>query len=84
MTSAMWIDQLVAICRGIPLLAALSFDGRLEWEPPEADDAAILSHLLKHWEADRGFGQALGTGAAGRVPGRATGCQRAQSHPREE
>ena len=63
-TSGVWIDHLVELCREVPLLAALTFDGRIVWDPPEAEDAAILEQVLIHRRTDCGFGPALGPEAA--------------------
>lgn len=65
LTSAAWLDQLAAWCRDAPLLAALSFDGRIEWQPPMAEDEAIRLQFVAHQRTDKGFGPALGPDAAG-------------------
>jgi hypothetical protein len=65
LTSATWLDQLVAWCRDAPLLATLSFDGRIDWQPPMAEDEAIRLQFVAHQRTDKGFGPALGPDAAG-------------------
>jgi hypothetical protein len=64
LASAAWLDRLAAWCRGVPLLMALSVDGRLAWEPEEPDDAAVRERFFAHQRSDKGFGPALGAAAA--------------------
>ncbi len=64
LASAAWLDRLARWCRGRPLLIALSFDGRLDWQPPAAGDEAIRQRFLAHQRTDKGFGPALGADAA--------------------
>jgi SAM-dependent methyltransferase len=76
LTSAAWLDQLAARCRATPLLAALSFDGRLLFEPTAEEDDAICRRFMVHQRTDKGFGPALGPDAAGHLAARlaAVGC----------
>lgn len=64
MTSADWLDQLANLCRDKPLLAALSSDGRFEWDPVDSHDEAIRQQLVSFQCSDKGFGPALGPYAA--------------------
>ena len=64
LASAAWLDRLAGWCRGRPLLIALTFDGRLGWQPVSADDEAIRQRFLAHQRSDKGFGRALGADAA--------------------
>jgi SAM-dependent methyltransferase len=64
LTSAAWLDRFAARCRGTPLLLALSFDGRLRFEPAAKDDAEICRRFIAHQRTDKGFGAALGPDAA--------------------
>lgn len=64
LTSTAWLDQLVAWCRDAPILAALTFDGRIEWQPPMVEDETIRRHFVAHQRTDKGFGPALGPDAA--------------------
>jgi SAM-dependent methyltransferase len=61
--SAVWLDRLARWCRSHPLLFALSFNGRLVWQPAAAEDDAIRRRFLAHQRTDKGFGPALGADA---------------------
>jgi SAM-dependent methyltransferase len=76
LASAAWLDALAARCHGTPLLAALSFDGRLRFEPAAEDDAEICRRFIAHQRTDKGFGPALGPAAAAHLAQRlaAAGC----------
>ena len=50
--------------RAIPLYAALSYDGRTTFNPPDPLDAAIVAAVNAHQRTDKGFGPALGPAAA--------------------
>jgi SAM-dependent methyltransferase len=64
LTSAAWLEEL-ALWRGeAPLLIALSFDGRLAFEPAMPEDAEIRRRFIAHQRTDKGFGRALGPDAA--------------------
>jgi hypothetical protein len=64
LASAAWLDRLARRCRGRPLLIALTFDGRLDWQPPASEDETIRQRFLAHQRTDKGFGPALGADAA--------------------
>ncbi|MGH6945662.1 MAG: class I SAM-dependent methyltransferase, partial [Geminicoccaceae bacterium] len=64
LTSAAWLERLALACRGRPALFALSFDGRLAFEPEAGDDQEILRRFVRHQRTDKGFGPALGRDAA--------------------
>ena len=70
LTSAAWLDRLAERCRGAPLLVALSFDGRLAWQPGLPEDDTVRARFLQHQRTDKGFGPALGPDAAGHLAGR--------------
>jgi SAM-dependent methyltransferase len=76
LTSAAWLDEFAARCRGTPLLMALSFDGRLLFEPAAPDDSEICKRFVAHQRTDKGFGPALGPDAAAHLADRlgAHGC----------
>ncbi|HEY4212652.1 MAG TPA: class I SAM-dependent methyltransferase [Steroidobacteraceae bacterium] len=65
LVSADWLRRLLARChasRSI-LLFALSYDGRIELSPREADDDWIRDLVNRHQRTDKGFGPALGPAA---------------------
>lgn len=64
LTSAAWLDSLADRCREKPLLMALSFDGRLVFEPAMPEDEEICRRFITHQRTDKGFGPALGPDAA--------------------
>ncbi|MGH6905484.1 MAG: hypothetical protein ACREIR_22420, partial [Geminicoccaceae bacterium] len=64
LTSAAWLDHLASWCRGRPVLIALSFDGRLGFEPAAPEDRTIRERFVAHQRTDKGFGPALGPDAA--------------------
>jgi hypothetical protein len=66
LVSADWVAGLagIAAARGLPVYAALSYDGRMAWDPADADDAAVTAAFNRHQRGDKGFGPALGPDAA--------------------
>lgn len=50
--------------RQVPLLAALTVDGRVAWTPPIEDDESVQSAFRAHQLTDRGFGDSPGPRAA--------------------
>ncbi|HZA67144.1 MAG TPA: hypothetical protein VE592_09340 [Geminicoccaceae bacterium] len=64
LTSAAWLEELVAWCGDAPLLITLSFDGRLAFEPAMPEDAEVRRRFIAHQRTDKGFGKALGPDAA--------------------
>jgi SAM-dependent methyltransferase len=64
LTSADWLQTLAGRYFGTPLLMALSFDGRLAFEPAASADDEIRARFLAHQRSDKGFGRALGPDAA--------------------
>ena len=83
LTSAAWLDRLAERCGRAPLLMALSFDGRLSWQPALAEDDLVRDRFLAHQRTDKGFGPALGPDAAASSRGPARGG-RAKGHHRGE
>lgn len=62
---AAWIEALVervAAC-GAAVYAALSYDGREDWDPPHPLDADVLAAFHADQRRDKGLGPALGPGA---------------------
>ena len=61
-----WLQRLVVeiATRRLPLYAALSYDGRVEMTPADAADQKVIAAVNAHQRTDKGFGRALGPGAA--------------------
>ena len=66
LVSEAWLHRLaIAItARAIPFYAALSYDGRVAFTPPDSFDAAVVGAVNLHQRTDKGFGAALGPAAA--------------------
>lgn len=66
LVSDSWLDRFAAavVARSIPVYAALSYDGRSKFAPPDPLDAAITEAVNAHQRTDKGFGTALGPAAA--------------------
>ena len=62
LTSGNWLDQLAGLCmeHHCASLFVLNFDGRIEWQPVNDEDAQMRYRLNKHQLNDKGFGEALG------------------------
>jgi len=66
LASAEWLETLASRCAAARahVLFALTYDGRTECAPPDADDAAVLALFNRHQHGDKGLGAALGSDAA--------------------
>ena len=66
LVSAGWLERLARLRQrtGAALYVALSYDGRIAWEPSDALDAAVTALVNAHQRSDKGFGSALGPTAA--------------------
>jgi len=66
LVSAAWINQLAdRLASGrLPLLALLSYDGRMQWSLADASDAVLAQAFHRDMLSDQGFGPALGRAAA--------------------
>jgi SAM-dependent methyltransferase len=64
LTSADWLHALADRYFRMPLLMALSFDGRLAFEPAAPGDVELRARFIAHQRSDKGFGRALGPDAA--------------------
>ena len=66
LVSEPWLDRLAVeiAARGIPLYAALSYDGRIQLAPTDPLDLEIAAAVNAHQRTDKGFGPALGPAAA--------------------
>jgi hypothetical protein len=64
-----WLERLMveAAARRLPVYAALSYDGRVSFDPGEPFDADIVAAVNRHQHGDKGFGPALGPDAARRA-----------------
>jgi hypothetical protein len=62
LVSRSWLASLARCCAaaGTPLLAALTYDGRVAWTPAVAGDDDVRRLLNHHQLRDKGFGPALG------------------------
>jgi SAM-dependent methyltransferase len=67
-----WLERLVRYLQvhRVPLLAALSVDGRVGWHPSHPDDEHVMRAFRTHQLTDRGFGASLGPRAASWLAGR--------------
>jgi hypothetical protein len=66
LVSEEWLRRLAAeiAARRLPFYAALSYDGRVTFEPSDPLDARIVQAVNAHQRRDKGFGPALGPTAA--------------------
>ncbi|MPY73018.1 MAG: class I SAM-dependent methyltransferase [Alphaproteobacteria bacterium] len=69
LVSARWLEALIrdAACHGLPLLFALTVDGRVALSPGDAQDRAILGRFRRDQRRGKGFGPALGPHAPQRI-----------------
>ncbi|HEV3395363.1 MAG TPA: class I SAM-dependent methyltransferase [Xanthobacteraceae bacterium] len=66
LVSADWLERLAVevAARCLPLYAALTYDGRLGFDPVDPLDSAVVAAVNLHQQTDKGFGPALGPAAA--------------------
>ena len=66
LVSDAWLRRVATAvtARAIPFYAALSYDGRVVFTPPDPFDAAVIGAVNQHQRTDKGFGAALGPAAA--------------------
>jgi hypothetical protein len=66
LVSHSWLDELAQRCRAAraTVCFALCYDGRTALEPPEPEDSEVRALFNRHQLGDKGFGPALGPGAA--------------------
>lgn len=69
LVSAEWLDRFVieTAARRLPVYAALTYDGRVEFGTADPLDTAIIASVNRHQRRDKGFGPALGPTAAAAV-----------------
>ena len=63
-------------CQGVPVLIALTVDGRFDWRPEEPEDDTVRERFFAHQRTDKGFGPALGADSAQYF----AGCLKAEGH----
>ncbi|MCV0394792.1 MAG: class I SAM-dependent methyltransferase [Rhizobiaceae bacterium] len=65
LAGAEWIERIAdAVAkRGAGLYAALTYDGRMEWQPRDADDQPVTEAFNRDQKRDKGLGEALGPDA---------------------
>ena len=66
LVSETWMRAFARRCREarVAVLCALSYDGRIECAPADADDRLVRDLVNRHQQTDKGFGVALGPDAA--------------------
>jgi SAM-dependent methyltransferase len=66
LVSADWLRRLADLRRrlGCALLVALTYDGRIAWNPADPLDEVARALVNRHQRTDKGFGPALGPEAA--------------------
>jgi hypothetical protein len=66
LVSASWLAELADALarRRLPLLAVLTYDGRMVWEPEDTADTGVAAAFHRDMARDKGFGAALGPRAA--------------------
>ena len=58
-----WLQELVERAQ-VPIYFALSYDGRMSWEPAKPKDSEITTSFNLHQQQDKGMGKALGPKAS--------------------
>jgi len=66
LVSRSYAETLVAqvVAAGAACFAALSYDGRIAWQPADPLDETLRGLINRHQQGDKGFGPALGPEAA--------------------
>ncbi|UHD15988.1 class I SAM-dependent methyltransferase [Thiocapsa bogorovii] len=69
LVSETWLAGLVSRCAKVrvPILMALTYDGRVAFEPALSLDREVIEAVNRHQGRDKGFGPALGPGANARL-----------------
>jgi hypothetical protein len=65
LVSGRFVERLAveAAARGLPVYAALSYDGRIGMAPQDPLDESVVAAFNRHQRTDKGFGPALGPAA---------------------
>ena len=66
LVSQAWLDQFLrqVTARALPVYAALTYDGRVDFSPTDPLDTTVIAAVNAHQRTDKGFGPALGPTAA--------------------
>lgn len=66
LVSDAWLQTLAQRCQSIraSVLFALTYDGRVRFDPHEPEDERVQELVNRHQTSDKGFGRALGPAAA--------------------
>ena len=69
LVSEAWLRRLAQRCARAraPVLFALSYDGRMDLQPPEPGDERVCELVNRHQTTDKGFGAALGPAAGAKA-----------------
>jgi hypothetical protein len=69
LVSDTWLQTLARRCANAhaSVLLTLNYDGRMEFDPSEPEDASVTELVNRHQLSDKGFGRALGPGAGPRA-----------------
>lgn len=75
LVSEPWMQMLALKCarHRAAVLFALTYDGRIECSPGEAEDEIVRALVNRHQKTDKGFGAALGSDASDKVQACFTG-----------
>jgi SAM-dependent methyltransferase len=86
LVSAEWLDRMVieTAARRLPVYAALSYDGRVAFDPADPLDDAVIAAVNLHQQTDKGFGPALGPQAAAAAIARFRAADYAVVHGRSD
>jgi hypothetical protein len=60
LVSEEWFGRFVTHAKGLPMLIALTVDGRYAWEPKDGADRLLMSRFETDMRRDKGFGPAMG------------------------
>ena len=66
LVSENWLERFasIVVMRGLPVYAALTYDGRITASPADTFDQMIVQAINDHQRKDKGFGLALGSTSA--------------------
>lgn len=69
LVSESWAEGLLRRCQaaGTDVLFALTYDGRMAFEPVLSDDSLVRDLVNRHQRSDKGFGRAMGPSASDRI-----------------